>query len=55
VFVRGLLASGAVAEIDVPGSAVVGQYGWSVQQVAARASGRYAQRADLSPYRLQLH
>src|SRR5689334_10707384 len=42
VLLRGALASGAVLEVDVPGSATASQYAASVEQVAARASDGYA-------------
>ena len=52
LMLRGLISPGALLEVDVPGSAAASQYTASAQQVAARASGGYAQRADLSAYQL---
>ena len=54
VLLRGNLASGALLQVDVPGSATASQYSASVQQVAARASGGYAQRTDAAAYQLTL-
>jgi hypothetical protein len=54
VLLRGAVASGAVLEADVPGSATASQYAASVQQVAAQASGNYAQRADVAAYQLTI-
>jgi hypothetical protein len=48
------VASGAVLEADVPGSATASQYAASVQQVAAQASGNYAQRTDVAAYQLTI-
>jgi hypothetical protein len=52
ILLRGTLASGALLQVDVPGSATASQYVATAQQVAARASGNYAQRADVSAYQL---
>ena len=54
LLLRGLIAPGALLQLDVPGSASASQYSASVQQVAARASGNYAQRADVAAYQLTI-
>jgi hypothetical protein len=54
MLLRGTLASGALLQVDVPGSAAPNQYQALVQQVAARASGSYVQRTDLAAYQLTL-
>ena len=52
MLLRGALASGVVAQLDIAGSATPAQYTAQIQQVAARASGRYAQRTSLAGYAL---
>ena len=52
VLVRGDLTSGPIGSITVRGADARAAYTTAVQQVAAGASGGYAQRADLTAYRL---
>ena len=52
VLVRGALTSGPIASIRVRGADARAEYATEVQQVAAGASGGYAQRANLTAYRL---
>ena len=52
VLVRGNLTSGPIGSITVRGADARAAYTTEVQQVAAGASGGYAQRADLTAYRL---
>jgi hypothetical protein len=52
VLVRGVLTSGPIGSITVRGADARATYTTAVQQVAAGASGDYAQRADLTAYRL---
>ena len=52
VLVRGDLTSGPFGSITVRGSDARAAYTMNVQQVAAGASGGYAQRADLTAYRI---
>jgi hypothetical protein len=52
VLVRGDLTSGPIGSITVLGADARGAYTTQVQQVAAGASGGYAQRTDVAAYRL---
>ncbi|HTK52533.1 MAG TPA: hypothetical protein VL308_11640 [Gemmatimonadaceae bacterium] len=52
VLVRGDLTSGPIGSITVRGADAGAAYTTNVQQVAAGASGGYAQRADLTAYRV---
>ena len=52
VLVRGALTSGPIGSITVRGADAGAAYTTNVQQVAAGASGGYAQRADLTAYRV---
>ena len=52
VLVRGNLTSGPIGSITVRGADAPAAYTAEVQQVAAGASGGYAQRADLTAYRV---
>ena len=52
VLVRGDLTSGPIGSITVRGSDARAAYTTAVRQVAAGASGGYAQRADLTAYQL---
>ena len=52
VLVRGDLTSGPIGSITVRGADARAAYTTNVQQVAAGASGGYAQRADLTEYRV---
>ena len=52
VLVRGALTSGPIGSITVRGADARAAYTTEIQQVAAGASGAYAQRADLTTYRL---
>jgi hypothetical protein len=52
ILVRGTLANGAVGQLAVRGLDLGGTYTVQILQVAARASGGYAQRTDLSGYRV---
>jgi hypothetical protein len=52
VLVRGDLTSGPIGSITVRGADARGAYTTQVQQVAAGASGGYAQRTDVAAYRL---
>ena len=52
VLVRGDLTSGPIGSITVRGTDARGKYTAEVQQAAAGASGGYAQRTDLTAYRL---
>ena len=52
ILVRGDLVSGPIGSINVRGADARVAYTTEVQQVAAGASGGYAQRTDLTAYRL---
>ena len=52
VLVRGDLTSGPIGSITVRGADARAAYTTQVQQVAAGASGVYAQRTDVAAYRL---
>jgi hypothetical protein len=52
ILVRGDLTSGPIGSLTVRGADVGAVYTMEVQQVAAGATGGYALRADLTPYRL---
>jgi hypothetical protein len=52
VLARGTLATGVIGTISVRGLNADGPYTTHVREVAARASGNYAQRTDLSQYRV---
>ena len=52
VLVRGDLTSGPIGSITVRGADARATYTTEIQQVAAGANGGYAQRADLTAYRL---
>ena len=52
VLVRGDLTSGPIGSITVRGADAGAAYTTNVQQVAAGVSGGYAQRADLTTYRV---
>jgi hypothetical protein len=53
IIFRGNLASGAIGEVTVRGQDFdAAAYTMQVRQVAARASGGYALRSDLSAYRV---
>ena len=52
VLVRGGLTRGPIGSITVRGADARAAYTTQVQQVAAGASGGYAQRVDLTAYRL---
>jgi hypothetical protein len=52
ILVRGDLVSGPIGSITVRGADARVAYTTEVQQVAAGASGGYAQRTDLMAYRL---
>jgi hypothetical protein len=52
VLARGTLATGVIGTVSVRGVNADGPYTAQVREVAARASGMYAQRTDLSQYRI---
>ena len=52
VLVRGALTNGPIGSITVRGADARAAYTARIQQVAAGASGGYAQREDLTAYRL---
>lgn len=52
ILVRGNLASGVVGTLNVRGVHVDSPYTTQIREAAARASGNYIQRADLSQYRV---
>jgi Divergent InlB B-repeat domain len=54
ILLRGNLASGAVGKVAVRGLDLDGAYTAQMVQAAARASGGYSQRTDLSAYRVTL-
>jgi hypothetical protein len=54
ILLRGNLASGAVGKVVVRGLDLDGTYTAQMVQAAARASGGYSQRTDLSAYRVTL-
>jgi hypothetical protein len=52
IVVRGNLASGVIATMTVRGAHADSPYTVQIREAAARASGNYAQRSDLSQYRV---
>jgi len=54
VAVRGNLTSGAIGEFRVPRANSKAEYTVRLRQAAARASGGYADRPDLTAYRLSI-
>ena len=54
VIFRGNLATGPIGDVRVRGADVGAAYVIQIRQVAARASGGYALRADLGAYRLTM-
>jgi hypothetical protein len=54
ILLRGNLGSGAVGKVAVRGLDLDGAYTAQMVQAAARASGGYSQRTDLSAYRVTL-
>ena len=52
ILVRGNLASGTIGTLTVRGVNVDSPYTTQVREAAARQSGNYAQRSDLSQYRV---
>ena len=52
VLVRGALTSGPIGSITVRGADARATYTTEIQQVAAGVAGAYAQRADLTAYRV---
>lgn len=54
VAIRGNLTSGAIGEVRVPRANIDATYALRMRQVAAGASGGYADRTDLTAYRLSI-
>ena len=54
ILLRGNLTSGALGQLSVRGLDIGGTYTVQILQAAARASGGYAQRTDLSGYRVTI-
>ena len=52
ILVRGNLATGVIGTLSVRGVNVDRPYTTQIREAAARASGNYVQRADLSQYRV---
>lgn len=54
VAIRGNLTSGTIGEFSVPRANIDAAYTVRLRHVAARASGGYADRTDLTAYRLSI-